>query len=248
MKTNLIRIASLLLGIILLFVIFPYFDISIFSSIKEMYSIDRKELSRIYVGMGYTFYRFLASILIGYILGIILSVPCLISEKINAALSTWYTILRVTPTIVWIPILFNLPKDVLESETIPIILGVLFSSLYVSMYIIKIVRDIPDEEKIAMKSMNVGFCWKWKNCYFPRILVSSVSSLKVGGSIAFILVIVGESLISVPKSLGFALMSYQSVLVMARPQFWLTTIIISGLALIIFSMCGLLNKLTRTNE
>lgn len=248
MKTNLIQIGSLLFGIILLFVIFPYFDISVFSSIKEMYSVDGKELDRIGVGMVYTFYRFLVSIIIGYILGIVLSIPCLISEKINAALSTWYTILRVTPTIVWIPILFNLPKEVLESKTIPIILGVLFSSLYVSMYIIKIVRDIPDEEKIAMKSMNVGFRWKWKNCYFPRILVSSVSSLKMGGSIAFILVIVGESLISVPQSLGFALMSYQSILVVARAQFWLTTIIIAGLAIVIFKMCSFLSKLIRVDE
>jgi ABC-type nitrate/sulfonate/bicarbonate transport system permease component len=79
-------------------------------------------------------------------------------------------------------------------------------------------------------------------------LVSSVSSLKFGGSIAFILVIVGESLVSVEKSLGYLLSSYQNVMVMARPQFWLTTIIISVLALIIFFMCSFLNKLTRTNE
>ena len=248
MKNSLVQLCSFLFGIIFLFVILPYFGSSIFPSIQEIFAIREKELSNIMEATGYTFYRFLSSILIGYIIGIILSIPCLISERINAVLSPWYTIFRITPTIVWIPILLALPKDVLGRETIPIVLGVLFSSLYVSMHIIKVVKDIPDEEKIAMKSMNVNFTWKWKNCYFPRILVSSVSSLKFGGSIAFILVIVGEALISAEKSLGYLLYSYQNVLVMAKPQFWLTTIIISVLALIIFYMCSLLNKLTRTNE
>lgn len=248
MKNNVIGLSSLLLGIILLFVILPYFGNSIFSSLKDICSIPTHELEKIREGMAYTFYRFIVSILIGYIVGIILSIPCLLSGKLEAVLTPWYTVVRITPTIVWIPLLFNLPNEVLQRETIPIILGVLFSSLYVSMHIIKVLKNIPDEEKIAMKTMNVNFQWKWNNCYFPRILVSSVSSLKIGGSIAFILVIVGESLVSVEKSLGFLLTSYQTVMLIAKPQFWLTTIIISFLAIIIFSMCNLLNKLTRTNE
>lgn len=248
MKNNFIQLVSFLVGIIVLFIILPNWGSSLFPSIQEMFSIREKELNNIIEGTAYTFYRFLSSILIGYSVGIMLSIPCLISEKINAFLSPWYTIFRITPTIVWIPIFLALPKDVLGRETIPIVLGILFSSLYVSMHIIKVVQNIPDEEKIAMKSMKVNFGWKWENCYFPRILVSSVSSLKFGGSIAFILVIVGEALISAEKSLGYLLYSYQNVMVMAKPQFWLTTIIISVLALIIFYMCSLLNKLTRTNE
>lgn len=248
MKNSFIQLGSFVFGIIILFVVLPFFGSSIFPSIRELFLIQEKEFGNIIEGTVYTFYRFLSSILIGYIIGIILSIPCLFSDGINAALSPWYTILRITPTIVWIPILLAFPKEVLSRETIPIVLGVIFSALYVSMHIIKLVKDIPDEEKIAMKSMNVKFDWKWKNCYFPRILVSSVSSLKFGGSIAFILVIVGEALISAEKSLGYLLYSYQNVMVMAKPQFWLTTIIISILALIIFYMCGRLNKLIRTDE
>jgi len=228
------------------FVIFPYFGNSVFSSVSDMLSINETELNRIICGMLYTFYRFSFAIIIGYILGIILSLPCLVSEIIDSILSPWYTILRITPTIVWIPILLSIPYSALRIEHIPIILGVIFSSLYVSMHIIRVVRNIPDEEKILMKAMKVGFIWKWKNCYIPRIWVSSVSSLKLGGSIAFILVIVSESLISVNPSLGFLLVSYQTV--MQYPTFWLTTIIISILALIIFSLCDLLNKLIGTNE
>lgn len=240
--------ASLLLGLVALFVIFPYFGNKIFSSVFEMFSIGGKELGRIGECTVWTFYRFLVSILIGYIVGIVLSVPCLFSEKVGDALDPWYTIFRVTPTIVWIPLLLNLPSGMLGREAIPIVLGILFSSLYTSMNVIKVVRGMPDEEKIVMETMKVNFWWKWKYCYFPRILVSSVSSLKIGGSVAFILVIVGESLVSVPESLGFLLASYQSVMVMAKPKFWLTAVIIAFLALVIFSLCNKLNELTRTKE
>ena len=246
MRNSLIQISSFVAGILLFFVIFPYFGNSVFSSVSDILSINGREFDRIMESTVYTFYRFLAAIIIGYAFGIVLSLPCLISEIADSILSPWYTILRITPTIVWIPVLLTIPRSVMDMEYIPIVLGVVFSSLYVSMYIIKVVRNISDEEKIAMKAMKVNFTWKWKNCYLPRILVSSVSSLKFGGSIAFILVIVGESLISVTPSLGSALVSYQTV--MEKPPFWLTTIIISVLALIIFSLCGLLNKLTRTNE
>jgi ABC-type nitrate/sulfonate/bicarbonate transport system permease component len=245
---NPVKAISLLLGLLLLFVVIPMLGGRIISSLFEMISIDSVELEKIVECTAYTFYRFLVSVLIGYIVGIILSVPCLVSEKVYDALDPWYMIFRVTPTIVWIPLLLNLPSGLLGRESIPIVLGVLFSSLYTSMNVVKVVRSMPDEEKIVMKTMKVNFRWKWRNCYFPRIFVSSVTSLKIGGSVAFILVIVGESLVSVPKSLGFLLASYQSVMVMARPKFWLTTTIISFLALVIFSLCNKLNELTRTKE
>lgn len=248
MKNILIRLLSLFSGLILIFIILPHLGVTIFSSYKEIISISANDIENIGESMVYTFYRFITSILIGYIIGVLISIPCLLSEKVDSFLSIWYTILRITPTIVWIPILFSLPKEVLNKDFIPIILGIIFSSLYVSMHIIKVVKDISDEEKIAMKSMKVDFMWKWKYCYYPRIVVSSVSSLKFGGSIAFILVIVGESLISVDRSLGFLLSSYQTYITISKPQFWLVTIIISLLALIIFYMFSFLNKLTRTND
>lgn len=237
---------SIIGGLFLLFVVLPaYFKTSVFCQFSDFFSIDRIEIERIGDATLLTFFRFLVSIVLGYLIGIVLSLPCIYSSFLDSILSPWYNIFRITPTIVWIPVLMNL-KIIGSNAIIPIILGTIFSSLYVSFFICKVVRDIPDEEKMAMKAMKVDFYWKIWNCYFPRIIVSSVASLKLGGSVAFILVIVGESLLSLDTGLGHLLDSYQGTL--NRPAFWMTAIIISLLALMIFSFCNLLNNLTRTNE
>jgi len=232
---------SIIIGLLLIFEIVPLlFPKSPFPTIHSiLFELDNYNKGLIISGLGSTFIRFVSSTILGYLIGIILSIPTIISHKINLALSPWYNILRITPAIVWIPILLSFKS--ISSETIPIIISIIFSSLYVVLSITESIKNIPKEEKISMKAMKVSKNWKLLNCYIPRIIASSISGIKIGGSIALILVVVGEAILYLKPSLGFLITSYQTS--MERNGFWLTFIVLALLASISFFLLNSLDIL-----
>ena len=232
---------SIIIGLLLIFEIVPLlFHKSPFPTLHSiLFELDNHNKRLIISGLGATFIRFVSSTILGYFIGIILSIPTIISHKIELILSPWYNILRITPAIVWIPILLSFNS--ISSDSIPIIISIIFSSLYVVLSITESIKNIPEEEKISMKAMKASNEWKLLNCYIPRIIVSSVSGIKIGGSIALILVVVGEALLYLKPSLGFLITSYQTS--MEKNGFWLTFIVLALLASISFFLLNSLDVL-----
>jgi ABC-type nitrate/sulfonate/bicarbonate transport system permease component len=237
MKDKSISFVSSLFGIVLLFYILPKINNNAFTSLPEMLEIESGLRNDIFYAGLITFLRCIVSIILGYVTGVLLSIPFLISKTLGIILNPWYNILRIMPTIVWLPLLLIVK---VPTEYLPTILGIIFSSLFVSLNVTKELNEIPVEEKMEMKAMKRGKKWKLEYSYFPRIVVTSIDSLRLGGSVAFILVIVGESMLFAENSLGSLLSSFQAT--RSIPAFWLTTIIIAIIATIIFSICNLLNK------
>jgi len=237
----LLPVLSIISGLLLVFEIIPLLcPESSFPALHSIFmDLDKENKNLIVSGLGSTFIRFASSTILGYLIGIILSIPTIFSQKLDLTLSPWYNILRITPAIVWIPILFSFKS--IPSSWIPIIISTIFSSLYVVLSITETIKNIPDEEKISMKALKVSNNWKLLNCYVPRIIASSISGIKIGGSIALILVIVGEALLYQKPSLGFLITSYQTS--MEKNGFWLTFIVLALLASISYFLLNSLDAL-----
>ena len=234
-------IISLIIGFGILFELIPIlFPKSPLPSIHSIFiELDIYNKKLILSGLGSTFTRFISATVLGYLIGIILSIPTIISYRIELVISPWYNILRITPAIVWIPILLSFKS--ISSDSIPIIISIIFSSLYVVLSITESIKNIPEEEKISMTALKVSNNWKLFNCFIPRIIASSISGIKIGGSIALILVIVGEALLYLKPSLGFLITSYQTS--MEKNGFWLTFIVLALLASMSFFLLNSLEVL-----
>ncbi|MBV5315246.1 MAG: ABC transporter permease subunit [Prolixibacteraceae bacterium] len=236
-----IPLLSILVGFFVLFELIPIiFPNSLMPSMHSIFiELDSYNKNLILSGLGATFIRFISATVIGYLVGITLSIPSIISYKIDLAISPWYNILRITPAIVWIPILLSFNS--IDSNSIPIIISIIFSSLYVVLSISESIKNIPVEEKISMKAMKVSSKWQLYYCFIPRIIASSISGIKIGGSIALILVIVGEALLFLQPSLGYLITSYQTT--MEKNGFWLTFIVLALLASVSFFLLNSLEVL-----
>jgi ABC-type nitrate/sulfonate/bicarbonate transport system permease component len=231
---NYIPIISVICGFLIFFELAPLlFENSPFATFHEILTDLRKEDKVLILkGLYATFFRFVIATVLGYVIGIVLSIPMLISKTLGNLLNPWYTVLRITPAIVWIPILLSFRS--LHTSQIPIIISVIFASLYVHLYVNNALKEISEEELIYMKAIKASKKWKLLYCYMPRILYSSVYGIKIGGSIALILVVVGEALVSVEPSLGYLISSYQTT--MEKNGFWLTFIVLALLAIIVFTI------------
>lgn len=231
-KLLFVSLVSLILGFLVLFIVMPLvlkggFPLPGIWKIVGEVSKSEQRINLIN-GLGGTFIRFSASVIIGVLLGIFLGVAQKHSPVFDASLSYWLDIFRITPSIVWISLLyiFLIPADI-----IPIIISSFFTAFYIALAVEEAITTIPENELIytyAQRKQS-DFNWKVEYCYKPRIFASASSGMRTGGSIALILVIVSEAFVYTPNSLGRLLFSYQ--LTHAKELLWAVVFILAILAL-----------------
>lgn len=239
-----LTVCSIFCGVGLLFVVIPV-ALQENSPFPGLWAIAcevarSSERRVIFDALGSTFIRFAASTVIGCALGILLGVMQTHSRSFNRTISPWLVILRVTPAIVWISVLFVIP---FPKNWIPVTVASLFSACYVSLPVQQALLSVSDSEHAYMIAQQVSRDWNWKMdyCYLPRILAATSTGVRVGGSIALVLVIVAEAITSRKDGMGYLLVNYQQTL--EEELLWFIVILMAVLALLFFLLFNSLEKL-----
>jgi len=229
---------SLLVGCVVLFGIVPAVagPASPFPRIGDIVgAVTGEEGSRLASAFGNTLVRFMLSTVIGCGIGVFLGTAQAGLPWTRGVLSPWLDAMRVTPAIVWIPILLTFRH--VSTGGIPLVLGILYSALYVALHVESRVADISLDELTFIRAQRVGLWWKIKYCYLPRVVAGTATGLKVGGSIGLILVVVGEALVRVNGTGNLVVGFMESY---AQGPLWATIILLGALALSAFHLFGAL--------
>lgn len=185
-----------------------------------------------------TFWRFGSAGVVGCIFGVLIGTLRAFLPTVRHLTNPWMDVSRITPAIVWIPVLFLFK---IGSENIPFCLGALYASLYMSLDVEARLREISDDERTYLAAQNFTLYERFRFSYVSRLLAGLSSGARLGLSIALILVVVGEALVGV-SGLGQLITEYQQSL--AVDELWLTIVMLSALALLSFYFATKLSELS----
>ena len=174
-----------------------------------------------------TFIRSLISITLGILVGVIMGIIMIFSKKIYYIILPWHTILKITPAIIWIPALIFM----LGYSSVPTALGVLYSSLFVSTAFYERFCELSVEEVTFHDAEKTKRWKKIRYCYLPTSIAGIAVGTKIGGSIALIIVVVGEAIV-MDGGLGHAIVSYLASY--SHVNLWATILALSLLSIIYY--------------
>ena len=225
-----IKPLSLLGGMVIIFVLSPLIPNSPFVTIRELLSVIRSDsMNEIYSCLGATFIRFIAASVIGTFFGIIIGILQSISRPFSLASMQWLDILRVVPAIVWVPILI---AGNLGANLVPVFLGSIYAMVYVALHVTQNLSEIHLDEQTFLKGLGATREEKIEYSYLPRIISGTAAGARLGGSIALILVIVGENMTGIKHGLGSILSEYMTANAVAHS--WVVVLIIGSISIITF--------------
>ena len=182
--------------------------------------------------IGLSFLRFVSALLIGLVMGVLIGVCAASFPRTRPFFAPWLTIARVTPAIVWLPVFYTVPC--IASGMIPSLLGVVFCSAYVAMEVERHLTTVHEDERTYLSGQKASLQFRMRYSYLPRLVAGIGAAMRLGGSVALILVVVGEAILQTEMSLGGLLVSF--ITTNALPALWATVIAIGSLALLVFAV------------
>ena len=231
------KILRILFSIGIFISIWAFFSNELISSPKQSFEaiLELGKLGTLQDGLKDSLVRYILGLSIGVIFGVIFGVILGFMPRLNAFINPVLDLLRPISPIAWVPVVVII-FGIGDKPTIFIIAYAVFFP--VVLLSINALKQVPRELVLISKNFGANAWQLFYGVYFPSCIFTLVSALKLGASLAWINLVVGE-MVGAQTGLGYLITD-------ARNQLEIPTVL--GLIFIIGIIGMTINALFNTIE